>query len=36
MPDMDGLELFEKLRAQNDKLPIIAITGNALSQERNL
>ena len=36
MPDMDGLELFERLRAQNDKLPIIVITGNALSQECNL
>ena len=33
MPEMNGLELLEKLRASNPDLPVIAITGNVLEED---
>lgn len=34
MPIMDGFEVARTLRARGDRTPIIALTGNALSQDR--
>ena len=40
MPDMDGIETTHKIRAlennENNKIPIIALTANALSGMREI
>jgi signal transduction histidine kinase/DNA-binding NarL/FixJ family response regulator len=34
MPEIDGFEVARTMRARGDRTPIIALTGNALSQDR--
>lgn len=36
MPGIDGFEVTRKLRARQDRTPIIALTGNALGKDREL